>query len=348
MHKTLPKLTRTLPTLALPSLALTMNLRHATLWDDTGTLLIPFPDTAFRIHRPVLLGAAPHLQSRLTPASSGSLPPDSALADLEGQGSEKLDVLDVPENIAATDFAILLDYLSGRTPLTASHLEPLLRISSPETLDIPSVYAKASAHLNEMFPSHLGAIAGANAGVDAHELEPALELAMRYKVDPETKKTLLYRVATSTEFDPTGAHDPSSPSSEHISSDPALLTAHPALSPRTLRITHRTLASLIADFTPTLFTVGAAQHMACTDVIAERWMDDVIGPALADGGVGTPLETLRRIEGVAEGWREHGLCEGCVGWLRGEWEGEREKIWGRLGAWIEEAERAENAADASR
>ena len=84
--------------------------------------------------------------------------------------------------------------------------------------------------------------------------------------------------------------------------------------------------------------------MACTDVMAERWMEDVIGPALQDGGVGQPLEALRKIEKAAEGWRKHGLCEECVGWLKDEWESEREAIWKRLDGWIEEAEKAEEAA----
>jgi hypothetical protein len=49
---------------------------------------------------------------------------------------------------------------------------------------------------------------------------------------------------------------------------------------------------LSMDFTPVLFTVCAASHMACTDIVADRWMTDVITPALADGGVGHPLGTL--------------------------------------------------------
>jgi hypothetical protein len=61
---------------------------------------------------------------------------------------------------------------------------------------------------------------------------------------------------------------------------------------RTLYICHRLLASLIMDFIPVLFTVCAASHMGCTDIVADRWMTDVITPALADGGVGHPLGTL--------------------------------------------------------
>jgi hypothetical protein len=60
---------------------------------------------------------------------------------------------------------------------------------------------------------------------------------------------------------------------------------------RTLYICHRLLASLIMDFTPVLFTVCAASHMACTDIVADRWITDAITPVLADGGIGDPLET---------------------------------------------------------
>lgn len=102
------------------------------------------------------------------------------------------------------------------------------------------------------------------------------------------------------------------------------------------------LASIILDFTPSLFTVGAAQHMACTDILAERWMEDVISPALSDGGVSRPLETLARIQILAgDGWRKRGVCDACVDWLHGQWESERTAIWDKLDGWIVEAEQAE-------
>jgi hypothetical protein len=80
---------------------------------------------------------------------------------------------------------------------------------------------------------------------------------------------------------------PSGPDSPDASGEGA---PHPALSPRTLHICHRLLASLITDFTPVLFTACAASHMTCTDIIADCWMTDVITPALADGGVPRPLK----------------------------------------------------------
>jgi len=169
--------------------------------------------------------------------------------------------------------------------------------------------------------------------------------------DQEVKKRQLYHIITATDFDPTGEHDPTTTHTVPITkeSPPAIdkqltTTTVPSseLSPRTLRICHRVMASLIEDFTPTLFTVGTAQHMACTDVLAERWMDDVIAPALADGGVGRPMETLARIQTLAAGsWRERGVCESCVVRLHDEWENERKAIWEWMGRWIKEAENAE-------
>jgi hypothetical protein len=97
------------------------------------------------------------------------------------------------------------------------------------------------------------------------------------------------------------------------------------------------LASLIADFTPVLFTVDAASHMACTETIADNWMSDVIAPALADGGVGRPLETLARIASLP--WKEKGLCDECVESKKTGWDETAKDVWEKVGGWVEEAER---------
>jgi hypothetical protein len=150
----------------------------------------------------------------------------------------------------------------------------------------------------------------------------------------QTKKALLYNVATSTNFDPRGEYNPSDPENHDGLGEGA---PHPALSPRTLRICHRLLASLIEDFTPVLFTVCAASHMACTDVIADHWMTDVITPALADGGVGRPLETLARITSLS--WEDMGVCDECVGSKKVEWSETAQGVWEKVGRWVEEAEK---------
>ena len=152
---------------------------------------------------------------------------------------------------------------------------------------------------------------------------------------PQTKKALLYSVSTSTNFDPSSQYDPSGPESHDNTTSAG--APHPALSPRTLRICHRLLASLIADFTPVLFTVGAASHMPCTEAVADYWMSDVITPALADGGVGRPLETLTHI--ASQPWKEWGVCDECVESKKEEWGDTAKDIWEKIGGWVEEAEK---------
>jgi hypothetical protein len=77
--------------------------------------------------------------------------------------------------------------------------------------------------------------------------------------------------------------------------------------------------------------------MACTDIIADRWMTDVITPALADGGVGRPLETLDRIASLP--WNEMGVCGECVESKKTEWSETAKDIWENIGGWIEDAEK---------
>jgi len=77
--------------------------------------------------------------------------------------------------------------------------------------------------------------------------------------------------------------------------------------------------------------------MACTDIIADHWMTDVITPALADGGVGRPLETLDRIASVS--WNEMGVCDECVESKKIEWSETAKDVWENIGGWIEDAEK---------
>jgi len=74
--------------------------------------------------------------------------------------------------------------------------------------------------------------------------------------------------------------------------------------------------------------------MACTDAIAEHWMNSVIGPALSDptGGVSAPIEALQKICEID--WSELGLCEECVRDKREEWKGEVDTIWEKMGEWL--------------
>ena len=93
------------------------------------------------------------------------------------------------------------------------------------------------------------------------------------------------------------------------------------------------LESLVDHFTPVLFTVATAGHMACTDVFAEKWMPLVIQPALDTNGLCCPLETLERM--IAIDWAGEGLCAECVKAKREEWRGEQRDVWKKMDAWLE-------------
>lgn len=92
------------------------------------------------------------------------------------------------------------------------------------------------------------------------------------------------------------------------------------------------LNELVAHFTPILFTVATAGHMACTDVFAEMWMPLVIQPALENSGLCRPLETLQTI--IDLDWPTHGVCEKCVTEKREEWRGEQKVVWDKMDEWL--------------
>lgn len=73
--------------------------------------------------------------------------------------------------------------------------------------------------------------------------------------------------------------------------------------------------------------------MTCTDVFAETWMPLVIQPALENGGLCRPLETLQAIADLD--WAANGLCDECVKAKHEEWRSEQEDIWNRMGNWLE-------------
>ncbi|KAI0273540.1 hypothetical protein BC834DRAFT_966052 [Gloeopeniophorella convolvens] len=306
--------------------------RSDRFWFADGSLLVSLPPSVCRVHRSILARHSTRLASWvLDPTDPAAL----ALSTTVGDSGSSLIV--IPDDLAidSRDFEALLAHLYHDSSLTPKspfeHVAGVLRVASPRQLDLPPVFGLANDILETLFPG--GPVPFTYSHHTGH-LEEALELALQYDVSLETKKALLYSVATSTNFDPKGEHDPSG---EEAHDAPDAGAPHPALSLRTIRICHRLLASLIADFTPVLFTVAAASHMACTDIIADRWMDDVISPALADGGVGRPLETLSRI--AAWRWKEEGVCDECVESKKEEWAEEARSVWEKVGGWAEEAEK---------
>ena len=69
------------------------------------------------------------------------------------------------------------------------------------------------------------------------------------------------------------------------------------------------------------------------DVFADMWMSVVIQPALQNGGVYKPLETLQNIIDI--GWGKLGLCVSCVTEKRAEWTREQEGIWEMMDKWVD-------------
>ncbi|KAH9981378.1 hypothetical protein BGW80DRAFT_1269940 [Lactifluus volemus] len=305
--------------------------RSHRFWFDDGSVLVSLVPSVYKVHKSILDRHSTKFASWLLDATD-----PAALTLSRALNHAKIQVIAIPgdQHIATEDFETLLAHLYHDSPLrhesSFHQLSCILRVSSPQQLGLTSLFELANRDLVALFP---GGPAPFTHRHPTEYLEEALELAMQYDIHLETKKALLYSVATSTNFDPKGEYDPSGPGSDDT---PGSAAPHLALSPRTLRICHRLLASLIADFTPVLFTVGAASHMACTDIVADRWMSDVITPALADGGVGRPLETLARI--TAWPWNEKGVCDECVESMRAEWSEMANKVWEKVSGWVEEAE----------
>jgi hypothetical protein len=63
-------------------------------------------------------------------------------------------------------------------------------------------------------------------------------------------------------------------------------------------------------------------------------MDLVIGPALADGGVSQPIETLQNIIDVD--WKSLGMCDECIAQKKVEWKGEMDVVWEKIDEWLQE------------
>ncbi|KAI9510260.1 hypothetical protein F5148DRAFT_617250 [Russula earlei] len=306
--------------------------RSGRFWFDDGSVLIGLMPTVYKVHNSILDRHPAKFAPWVLDASD-----PVALALSKAIGDHTVPIIAIPGELgtAIEDFEVLLAYLYhdpySRPAISFHQLACILRASSPRQLGLTSIFEFATREFADLFPG--GPLPFTHRHSSEH-LEEALELALQYGVESETKNALLYTVATSTNFDPKSEYDPSGSETHHTSSEGA---PHPDLSPRTLHICHRLLGSLIEDFTPVLFTVCAASHMACTDIIADHWMTDVITPALVDSGVGRPLETLALIASLS--WSEWGVCNECVESKKAEWNDTAKDVWEKVGGWVEEAER---------
>ncbi|KAH9910788.1 uncharacterized protein BXZ73DRAFT_57734 [Epithele typhae] len=275
--------------------------RHRRFWLDDGDLLLSNRGILYKVHRAPFEHCSSTFLSSLQPS--------------DGIVMEGIKALRIPDNrqVDTEDLEVLIEHVSGDTPIDDSTPFPkvasLLRASSEGQLDFSAVNTLARSHLERLFPT------GHDLFARSEYAEEALILSTQYNI-PSIRKPLFYTVATHPH--------------EHDAAD--IAAAHPALSPDLAARCETLLENLVSHFTPVLFTVATAGHMACTDILAEQWMSLVISPALEDNGLTRPLETLERIIGID--WRKEGLCEECVRDKTEEWRGEQETVWEAMDAWV--------------
>ncbi|KAI0672630.1 hypothetical protein C8Q78DRAFT_1020489 [Trametes maxima] len=284
--------------------------RHARYWLDDGSLIVRAQDDIYKVHRTFL-----HRHSKVLASLSPSVD-----ASVEHEKTvDGLVVVHIPDEleVRSEDFEALLEHLYHDAPLdgnaTFPRIASVLRASSKDQLDFPAIHSLARDHLERIFPS------GPAPSFYSEHAEEALTLAVKHDI-PSIRKALYYSIATHSHD-----HDPDQ--------DDASAAPHrPSLSPELAARCDALLEQLVAHFTPILFTVATAGHMACTDVFAEQWMPLVIQPALDDNGLCRPLETLERI--IAIDWAAEGLCGECVQGKREEWRGEQRDVWERIDGWL--------------
>jgi len=244
-----------------------------------------------------------------------SLTTPSVLGGLRGMGDGSYELPD-EWNVRATQLSTLFDLIhSSKQPKTFDEISSVLTLSSRSRLDLPEIYDVARENLSSFFPHT------PTPYYEFGQLEEALVLAIEHDVKP-IRKTLYYALITHTNI---GVEDPSEATEIH-----PILSSHPEI----IKAAQHLQSQLISHFTPILFTVSTAGHMACTDAFAEHWMTSVIGPALSDptGGVNAPIEALEKLRELD--WAELGLCEECIRNKREEWKGEMDIIWEKADEWL--------------
>ncbi|TFK82510.1 hypothetical protein K466DRAFT_666465 [Polyporus arcularius HHB13444] len=283
--------------------------KHDKFWLDDGSIVLRAQDDLYKVHRSLL-----HRHSK-TLASLQALNSESVGRDTV----DGLEVVHIPDELGVRsgDFEALLEHLYHDAPLDVeadfARIAAVFRASSKQQLNFPTIHARARSRIEQLIPSNPEAFAR------AQHAEEALDLAVTYDV-PSIRKALYYSVATHPH--PSDVPEPQADGT----------VSHPELAPDISARCDVLLDQLIAHFTPILFTVATAGHMACTDVLAEKWMPLVIQTALDDNGLCRPLETLERI--IAIDWEKEGLCAECVKDKREEWRGEQRDVWARMDEWL--------------
>ncbi|KAH8102383.1 hypothetical protein BXZ70DRAFT_1006314 [Cristinia sonorae] len=273
---------------------------HPSYWFDDGSIILHVQDTSYKLHRSLIARHSPFLNSL----------------------SDTTDDLRIPEGLGvlSEDFDRLLEHLYHDIPLSTdsqlSRLGSILRASSESQLHFPDIHRLAKERFQSLLPQSLEDLS------HSERADHALGIAVQYQMYP-IQKALFYSVATHMHFE----------DEESVDGNPDIkLITSATMTPDILKQCKALLDQLIGHFTPILFTVATAGHMACTDVLAEKWMPLVIQPALENNGLCRPIETLQSI--IDLDWSRHGLCRDCVQDKRDEWKGEQEVVWNKLDEWL--------------
>jgi hypothetical protein len=232
-----------------------------------------------------------------------------------------------------------LTWVPFRQPETFDEISSVLTLSSRSPLDLPEIHEVAKETLSSFFP-HVP-----TPYYKFGQSEEALVLAIEHDVKPVRDSTpcsgtsgFLHHLSTIRhDIDPEDVmlcidcpHRHRCERRPGSHRDPPNPLLHPAI----IRAAQHLQSQLISHFTPILFTVSTAGHMACTDAFADHWMTSVISPALSDptGGVNAPIETLEKL--CELDWVGLGICEECVRDKREEWKGEVDTIWEKMDEWL--------------
>ncbi|KAI9568051.1 hypothetical protein HD554DRAFT_2205210 [Boletus coccyginus] len=289
--------------------------RHPVYWFDDGSVIVKAHNNQvdgqdhvvlFRIHESLLCRHSKVVLQR-----------------------ELVDGCDIPTvtiplalGVQIQDFTSLLAHLYHDTPLSLEapfqHVAAILRVSSSEQLDLPSVHSLARSCLVAMFPS------GPSPFVHPNHLEEALGLALRYNI-ASIQKGIYYSLMTTTDFEPSSDSDATH--NEHTApSKPIALTSTDVARCQDL------MNGILAHFTPILFEPSVTPHMACTNLLADKWFPLVTQSAIAGESVYKPLEALEQLKNID--WGAEGLCAACVREKREEWTNEQEDVWEKMDAWL--------------
>ncbi|KAF5334839.1 hypothetical protein D9758_014294 [Tetrapyrgos nigripes] len=246
----------------------TMLRKHPIYWfhdADADTILHPKTtegnsDVLFKIHPARLTGHSPTIQARFQATSSSNYPNQE---DLKSDfASCKYVVLDGDAVIDESDLVVLLDHIYGNHILTPTESDyqrivSLLRVSNPEQLDFPELHQHAKDCFVSLFPKDLEQMAT----FDCDYAQEAAVLALKYGIQPAIKP-LMYHLVAHSKLD-------SFPAQMKKESKDLISARGDSL-----------MENLATYFTPIIFTPPGTSHMACTDVIADKWMEFVITPVL--------------------------------------------------------------------